>query len=198
LANARNNGIIAARNEVIISLDGDVLPVPELLEAHLRWFHISDNLTTLGYLRYIDSSSVSPAEVLANFEQVRALPDYRSISNWGAERDRRLPEFVDFKHHPATYNCFHGGNAGFKRQHALDIGLFSEDFNGNWGYEDLEFGYRLWKSGVYLIPEPLALGLHQERVFLTMEERRRQRNINFEKMSQKVPGFREYRERIGR
>ena len=80
----------------------------------------------------------------------------------------------------------------------MDIGLFSEDFNGNWGYEDLEFGYRLWKSGVFLIPVPFALGLHQERVFLTTEERRRQRNINFEKMSRKVPGFKEYREQIGR
>ncbi len=198
LATARNNGVLESRNEVIISLDGDVLPVPELLEAHLRWFHLTENLATVGYLRYVDTNSISPAEVLTKFESVRVLPDYGSISNWGNMSDRRLPEFVDFKHHPAAYNCFHGGNVGFRRRQAMDIGLFSEDFNGNWGYEDLEFGYRLWKSGVFLIPVPFALGLHQERVFLTTEERRRQRNINFEKMSRKVPGFKEYREQIGR
>jgi chondroitin synthase len=198
LATVRNHGIKVASNEVIVSLDGDVLPSPGLLEAHLRWFHLFDNLATIGYIKYVDTSFVSPNQILTSFEVVCGLPDYPSVSNWGAKLDRRLPEFVDFKHHLAPYNCFHGGNCAFRRQHALEIGLFDEDFNVYWGYEDLEFGYRLWKSGKFLILEPDAIGFHQERETLTLEERRRQRNINFEKMSRKVPGFREYREQIGR
>lgn len=198
LATARNNGIKAASNEIIVSLDGDVLPSPGLLEAHLRWFHLFVSLATIGYIRYVDTSSVSPNQILTNFEAICGLPDYPSTSNWGAKLDRRLPEFAGFKHHPAPYNCFHGGNCAFRRCHALEIGFVDEDFNGNWGYEDLEFGYRLWESGKFLIPEPDAIGFHQERETLALEERWRQRNINFEKMSQKAPGFREYREQIGR
>lgn len=198
LATARNNGIKASSNEVVVSLDGDVLPSPGFLEAHLRWFHLFDNLATIGYIRYVDTSAVSPNQILANFEAVHRLPDYASTSNWGTKLDRRLPEFADFQHHPAPYNCFHGGNCAFRRRHALEIGFVDEDFNGNWGYEDLEFGYRLWKGGRLLVPEPDALGFHQERETVTLEERRRQRDINFEKMSRKVPGFRQYRKQIGR
>ena len=198
LASVRNNGIRLARNDVVVLLDGDVIPVPELIESHLRWFHLSDNLATIGCIRYIDASSLSPKQVLTSIDQVRALPDYPDVTNGRAKLDKRLAEFADFKHHPHPYNCFHGGNVAFRRQHALDIGLFDEDFNGNWGYEDMEFGYRLWKGGRFLIAESAALGLHQERLSLAVNERLNQKKINFEKISRKVPGFKEYRQRIGR
>ena len=197
LASVRNNGIRLARNDVVILLDGDVLPVPELIEAHLRWFHIHDGLATIGYLKYIDASSVSPEKVLTSIDLIRALPDYPSATNWGAKLDKRLPEFANFGNHPHPYNCFHGGNVAFRRQHALDIGLFDEDFNGHWGYEDMEFAYRLWKSGRFLIVEAAALGLHQEHPSLSIDERLRQKKVNFEKMSRKVPGFKGYRQSIG-
>ncbi len=198
LATARNRGLQAAQGEVVVSLDGDVLPTPDLLKAHLAPFHVGERMATIGYLRYVDTSQVAPAQVLSDFESLSNLPDYGSRSNWGRATDRRLPEFANFKHHPAAYNCFHGGNVAFRREEALAIGLFDEEFNGNWGYEDLEFGYRLWKRGNFLVPVAAALGLHQEREFLTLEQRQTQRNLNFEKMAAKVPGFREYRQQIGR
>lgn len=198
LASVRNNGICAARYDVVVLLDGDVIPVPQLIESHLRWFHIYDDIATIGYLKYVDASSVSSEQILMSIDQVLALPDYPSATNWGAKLDKRLPEFANFEHHPRPYNCFHGGNVAFRKQHALDIGLFDEDFNGHWGYEDMEFAYRLWKSGRFLIAESDALGLHQERPSLTIDERLQHKKINFEKISRRIPGFKEYRRRIGR
>ena len=33
------------------------------------------------------------------------------------------------------------------RDDALNVGLWDEDFNGNYGYEDIEFGQRLFENG---------------------------------------------------
>ena len=56
LATTRNRGIREATGEVVVCLDGDIIPSPRLLEEHLKWFHICERVATFGFLQYIDAS----------------------------------------------------------------------------------------------------------------------------------------------
>ena len=59
--------------------------------------------------------------------------------------------------HPFPGNCFHGGNVAYWRDDAVDVGLWDEGFNGNYGYEDLEFGQHLFENGTRLVFENGAI-----------------------------------------
>jgi chondroitin synthase len=198
VATARNIGIQQASGSIVICLDSDMLPVPELIEAHVRHLTNHEPAATIGYRRYIDASTITPELILTSFDTIYQFPDVPSASNDGKARDRRLPEFAYFDMHPAPYNCFHGCNVAFRKSDAIRVGLFDEEFNGHWGYEDIEFGYRLWRSGISLLLVPEALGFHQENSVLTLSDRLRDAAVNFELICRKIPGFREFRQSIGR
>ena len=66
------------------------------------------------------------------------------------------------KRHPYPFNCFHGCNIAFRRQDALAVGMFDEQFDGRFGYEDIEFGGRLWQMGCFIAYLPNATVCHLE------------------------------------
>jgi len=198
LATARNRGIREAAGSTIVSLDADMLPVPELIEEHLCNLPEGEQAATIGYRRHIDASAVTLDLVRESFDDIRRLPDIPSVSNYGRAMDRRLPELENFADHPAPYNCFHAGNVAFRKCDALQVGLFDEQFNGYWGYEDIEFAYRLWRFGVRFLLAPKALAFHQENSVFTLEYRLHGAAVNFELACRKIPGFREFRHSIRR
>jgi len=193
LATVRNRGILAARNEIIVQIDCDMLPLPNFLEEHLRWFHVGSRLATIGSRKFVDTSGISPDDVAARIGEIKRLPSIASSSNDGKTIDKRLPQLREFPMHPYPYNCFYGGNVAFERETALEAGLYDEAFNGNWSYEDIEFGYRLHKLGVVLVFEPRALALHQENEVVSLEQRIKGHRANRPLLFQKVPGLREFR-----
>jgi chondroitin synthase len=199
LASVRNRGIIAAKNEVIITLDADCIPLPEFIESHLLHFiNNSKSLAVIGLRKFICLESSEISNTLEISKDILNLPNIISISNFGEIYDRRIPEIRKFDKHPMPYNCFHTCNASFLKTDALDVGLFDKAFDGHWGYEDIEFGYRLWKNGVRFEYEPKALVLHQENILHSFEERMKGKAVNFELACERIPGFREFRKNLGR
>ena len=197
LATVRNRGILASEGEVVVCLDCDVIPVPELIESHLRWFHVGGEKATIGPRKFIDVCHIRPSDVPRTVHQLRSCPDIPSASNRYLAVDKRWPEFQNFKKHPHPYNCFHGCNVAFRRDRALEIGLFDEEFNGRCGYEDIEFGYRLYKAGQRLVFEPEALALHQENTVISAEQRALDGEVNRRKLYSKVPELERYRRELG-
>lgn len=55
------------------------------------------------------------------------------------------------------------GNLSLKKKTLLEAGLFDENFKG-YGWEDLEFGYRLHKTGLPLYYLPSAINFHHHPV----------------------------------
>lgn len=199
LSTARNDGIIASSHEVIMLLDFDMIPVPELVEAHLRWFHAGSDLATIGLRRFVDAAGIEPSYVADGKLDPLSLVDFPSASNRYNKYDNRLEQFAIMKSNPYPFNCFHGCNVAFRRDHALQVGLFDEVFNGSCGYEDIEFGLRLWTQGVYLVYEPNAIGLHQENSVVTYEEREDGRSRNLKLLYDRAPlGYRRFRQAIGK
>ena len=159
LARARNLGAADATGEVLIFLDCDMVPEPELVEAHARWHHAHDRALTLGFRRHVDFDGIAPAD-LAGAGSVEAAVAGRSVSS---------PQWIEF-HMSRTsdltstdddlFRIVTGGNLGVRRGFFDEIGGFDGSFN-QWGGEDTELGYRAFNRGGLLVPERRALAWHQ-------------------------------------
>jgi glycosyltransferase involved in cell wall biosynthesis len=197
-ASSRNAGIGVAKGDVIVSLDCDMICPPAFLESHMGWFHKSTKIATIGLRKFVEASRIQPEHIVRDFRLISSLPEIRSISNTeiGSRRDKRIPELKRLSTHPFPSNCFHGGNVAYWRDDALNVGLWDEDFNGNYGYEDIEFGQRLFENGTKLVFENGATAYHQESDFVSSYEREKGLLINRLKLYDRYPALAGYRKDI--
>jgi glycosyltransferase involved in cell wall biosynthesis len=141
-AAARNAGIAAARAEIVLFNDADILASPNLLSTHLRRHREQTGIAVVGL------------EV-----QVKDLTEYVF------KRDH--PEARGHLHPPSrkklSWLYFLTGNASARRVDLLRSGCFDESFTG-YGHEDLELGYRLQQLGIEILYEPNAVNYHCQAV----------------------------------
>lgn len=170
-AAVRNLGIRAARFDHLIFLDCDMIPLPDLVEAYMKYFHVTDKAVLFGLRRYVCANAYTDDEIVADVNIIRNLPDIEPVvkgSTWQSEDGRyfdyRVPVLVrtnQLKEELFPCRVFLSGNMALPRIAVESAGYFDEDFQA-WGGEDNEFGYRLCNEGYYVIPVSGALALHQE------------------------------------
>ena len=169
LSAVRNLGISAASHDQIIILDCDMLPIPTLVEAYMKWLHISQKVIVIGYRKFVCSDELTAEELIQNIEPAMMLPDVNSENvvitkgvgptvDW---REQIYSETNMLKDDKNAFRGYCGGNVAFPKKIIDEIGGFDEDFN-HWGGEDTEFGFRAEREGYWFIPEKDALALHQE------------------------------------
>jgi hypothetical protein len=146
----------------------------------------------------VKANGIQPKDVIRDFRLVSSLPEICSISNTaiGSRRDKRILELEQLNVHSFQGNCFHGGNVAYWRDDAIDAGLWDENFNGNYGYEDIEFGQRLFENGTKLIFENGATAYHQENNFVSANERQQGLSINRLKLYERFPALGRFRREI--
>jgi len=159
LARARNLGAENAKGEILIFLDCDMIPEPQLVEAHSRWHHENEFGLTLGFRSHADFSGISPDDLI-NANEFESLLSGRKVTT---------PQWIEF-HMGRTKNLTSddsdlfriatGGNLGVRKTFFEAIGGFDSSFR-QWGGEDIEFGSRAFNLGAVLIPERLAKAWHQ-------------------------------------
>jgi len=116
LQRARNIGIKAAKNDCVILLDADCIPLPEFVKAHKHSF--GPNVVVTGKIFREDK------EKQVNDEH----PD------WGQQRFLKENEL----------NQIRCGNLCFSRSSILKIDGFAEDYDGTWGIMDgLDFASKV-------------------------------------------------------
>lgn len=141
-AAARNAGIAAARGDVILFNDSDILASPDLLSRHLERHRERRGIAVVGW------------EV-----QVKNLEDYARKRDRPAERGHLHPP----SRRRLSWLYFLTGNASVRREDLERVGGFDESFTG-YGHEDLELGYRLAKAGLDIVYEPRAINYHCQDV----------------------------------
>lgn len=144
---ARNRGAEAARGELLVFLDDDVVPRPDLLEAHVRAHRERPGDVVLGQMLFVASG---PRTVIVDWE-----------AEWYAQH------FKDLARPDYRFDCwdFFAGNVSLARRDFIDLGGFDEAFT-NYGCEDWELGVRLLKSGRRLRFCGQAVGEHRYGVDL--------------------------------
>jgi glycosyltransferase involved in cell wall biosynthesis len=132
-AEGRNRGVEAARGDVIVFIDSDLVVTPDFLVSHARalqehWQRSGERLC-FTYGAVINT---------ANFEEPTLEPHKPTDLSWA---------------------YFATGNVAIDRAVLLRSGLFDTSFR-LYGWEDLELGERLRRMGVRLVRCPEAVGYH--------------------------------------
>jgi GT2 family glycosyltransferase len=145
-AAARNRGVEAARGDLVLFVDDDVVPAPDLVATHLRR-HASpdDDLVVIGPMCTPPDQQLSP---WVQWEQDMLYKQYDAMNNGEYE---------------ATARQFYTGNASVARRHLREAGGFDPSFRRA---EDVELAYRLADRGLKFAFDPDAVVFHYaERSF---------------------------------
>src|SRR5262249_17265825 len=121
----QNRGIREAREPWVLLLCDDMVPQPDLLEAHYR-----------AHERHPEPTVALLGKVL----QSPDLPDTVFLRNWDPFRYKNLDKCEEL-----TYLHFCGCHVSFKRQFMLTHGMLLERPAA--AHEDIEAGWRLYRDG---------------------------------------------------
>ena len=145
-AAARNLGVQLASRELLIFIDDDVMPTPQLVGAHVAAHErLGDRVVVIGPMLNPPDHAMSP---WVRWEQTMLQKQYTAL-------ERGV--------YSATARQFYTGNASVRREHVLQSGGFDTSLRRA---EDVELAFRLQEHGLAFAYEPGAVGLHYaERSF---------------------------------
>lgn len=130
---ALNAGFRAATGDVLVRCDDDLAPRPDFVERHTRW-HLEHG----------------PVGVIGLYRNV--FPDTAFARLYGRDADRRFRD--EAYRTPAERRWqYWAGNCSVSRDSYERVGAYDEDFR-EYGWEDVDWGYRLHLAGVPVILDP--------------------------------------------
>lgn len=193
LATARNEALALAQTLVLL-LDFDCVPTPTHVQTHVLALASDPQRVTVGLRRFVDPSGVSSELVRSGQRWWDDLEEIQSISNPDSVIDKRTGLIERIADLEFPCNLFHGCNVGFWRSTAARVGFFDERFNGAHGYEDIEFAYRLQRSGCRFafVNAPV---FHLENDVVDVDARRRGRHRNLALLGELCPDLVAHRDR---
>lgn len=138
---ARNQGWRAANAPLVLFLDDDIVPDPQLVAEHLAWHEASPapEVGVLGLVKWSPEITVTP---FMRWLEMGIQFDYERISG------------VD-----AGWEHFYSCNVSVSRHLLEKVGGFDEE-RFPFGYEDLDLGLRLAGHGFKLLLNRAAVGHH--------------------------------------
>lgn len=130
---AMNRGLLGARGAIVLFLDDDIIPDDSLIAAH-RQAHTEPSVTVVAgrVLQPWDLNRPAPAE---------------DIFRFSCSRKQWIEDFM-------------GGNFSIRREAALELGGFDENFVQVAHWFEKEFADRLKIAGIPILFEPAACIRH--------------------------------------
>ena len=174
-ARARNNGVRAAAHDILLFLDGDMLPEPGWIAAHARWHHAASGLLTLGFRAHVSVDGIGADSIRERAGTLDALFAGRPADPPFFERHMtRTGELTS--RDDDVFRVVTSCNLGIRRELFDAAGGFDESFT-RWGGEDTEFGYRVCTLGGVLVPVRSAFAWHQGRRAEDWERKKRMQGL---------------------
>ena len=161
LARARNAGARAARHDILVFLDGDLLAAEDVLAEHARWHHAAADALSLGFTAYAATDGLAAAAVRGHAGPLAALLSGRPADPPWTERHMARTDGLTATRDD-LFRAVVGNNLGMRRAFFEELGGFDESFR-RYGWEDTEFGWRAQTRGALLVPARAAFAWHQGR-----------------------------------
>jgi GT2 family glycosyltransferase len=140
VAVARNMGGQAATGEIIIFIDDDVVPAPELIQEHVRFQQEHGRQAVV----------IGPMLAPLDFQPpIWVLWEHATLANQYAAMEQGIFQ--------TTARQFYTGNTSIRRSQFLEAGGFDPSFRRA---EDVELAYRLAARGAEFFFHPKAVGYH--------------------------------------
>ena len=190
LARARNAGVRAAAHDILVFLDGDVIPEAGMLAAHARWHETVPDALTLGFCSYVSARGTGAEQVRNRRGPLRDLFEGRpSDPPWFERHMARTDELTVYR--DDLFRAVTGHNIGIGRAFFDEVGGFDESFT-RYGGEDTEFAYRAQVRGGLLVPVRDARGWHQGRWNDGREAKERSQDLQARELARRIaePSFR--------
>ncbi|WP_411700839.1 glycosyltransferase [Conyzicola sp.] len=153
VAAARNRGVEATHNEVLVFLDADTSPEPDYLRHIVRLPSLTWDAVTVGRRRHADFASVSPSAAIPDAGRAHEVDE----PAWLREAYAGTNNLLDADHR--VYRFVIGAVVACTRRFFDEVGGFDESFS-RYGGEDWEWAYRAWLRGAVLAHVPEAVAWH--------------------------------------
>ncbi|MEO5563382.1 MAG: glycosyltransferase [Chitinophagaceae bacterium] len=150
---ARNMGIRAAKGKVCVFLDSGIIAGTNCLINHWN-FHREHgpHVAAIGYIYGLSEDEELVNKVLAEFDPENPASLIQKMIDCETFSDVRERHFYlhNYKIHdlPAPWSYFWSGHISASRDDLLKVGMFDESYDGKWGIEDNDLGFRLHNAGV--------------------------------------------------
>ena len=157
LNSVRNLGVLNAGNDLIAIFDADVIPQPGCIDI-LRSF-TKKGVFASGLVIY--EQSLKEQERMAKKYKGLAMPQFAL----GIAPMEHIIEGLESDQEKVRGTI--GSCICFHKQDAYDVGLFDEEYNGCWGYDETDFILKLHFNGVKILtpknlkPLGMAISYHQ-------------------------------------
>jgi len=198
LCRARNIGLKLAEGQWIVVMDADIIPNPKYIKTLAAYINEWKDRPIISSCerRFVLANDIDAESIIDNPGILERLPLAKSPSNYGLPVDRRLPAMQDLPDIKHPWDYMHGCNVIFRKEDALKIGGYDEKYDGRWGFEDIDFAYRMITEAECT---PLyASGLHVYHQDLPEDKPQTNRNAksenpNWAKICDLIPGYKEYK-----
>jgi glycosyltransferase involved in cell wall biosynthesis len=199
LCRARNIGIKIAKGEWIACIDADTIPNGRYLKTLTNFLQRQGENPVIctGERMFVAADTITPQQIMNNPRLLDTLPPITSPSNYGLSVDRRLPTMKRLPDVGHAWDYIHGCSAVYRKSDALAIGGYHEAYDGHWGYEDIDFAYRmitrqdctpLYIEGLHIYHQDLP-----ETDFDPAHRYDKTLNPNWARICDTIPGYREYK-----
>ncbi|NOX21553.1 MAG: glycosyltransferase [Actinobacteria bacterium] len=160
---ARNLGARSASGDVLIFVDADCVPHPDLVARHAEWHRYAPNLVVIGNRRHADTTGI-PADAFASGEaDWPTLLASATSAETSATRDWRTLFYrrtSNLRAGDEVFRSLVSSNFSVRAPLFASVGGFDESFD-RWGGEDTELGWRFFNHAAVFVPDNDAVVVHQ-------------------------------------
>lgn len=152
-ATARNKGILLSKGKVCLFIDSGVSLNTNCIREHVKFYEERPtHATVIGYVY----GFFAPEDVEEKMKEL-FIPDdpyesCRLLSENDIFRDVRDRHYFLYNDRledlPAPWFYYWSCHISANREDLLRVGMFDESYNGRWGVEDNDLGFRLQQEGI--------------------------------------------------